>query len=362
MSSTDSSDSSAPPNYDQICDDSNHDHIFLELQKQNLIDVLQDWRNLSKINKQNQIEEMCIMAVEQSPDALEYVLINSSKVYLMAASKHILTFDHLKSIPTDYKTQEFYNLCLPRNWKLINRIPCKYMKKEFYEIAINQSWKALEHVPDRSKTDELCAIALKQNIYAVVFTPDKYITKKICKKALKKDKLLINYLINVMDISELEINIDYISCHSKFVTTIDYEHNVWIENKYDECLKRDGLLLKYAEGDCQTFTQQMIACTQNGLALQYATNIYNFKTNEKKFNYTSHEWYKENDNKLGVKFADLTKYYILQWQKVCLAAVTNNGLALQYVPRSDHTSGILEAAINQNSEAKIYKKNKWYLF
>jgi hypothetical protein len=115
--------------------------------------------------------ELCVVAVAENPDALQYV--------------------------PDVLREKFFNKTGAIKWKdvikeigggILEYIPEKAKTEKLCILAVKDNGRALEYVPENYKTEEMCSAAVKSNGSALEYVPKKYRTEKMCLEAVKQVK------------------------------------------------------------------------------------------------------------------------------------------------------------------------------
>jgi hypothetical protein len=103
------------------------------------------WQNLKHIDETDQTEELCIIALQKTITAMEYI-----KIPLTDKMKNCL-LTHLNT----------------RLNAMLVYVPKKYHYPEIVNAAITANWENLQFVEQINQTEELCLIALQQNMFAI---------------------------------------------------------------------------------------------------------------------------------------------------------------------------------------------------
>lgn len=183
--------------------------------------LYKDGLSLKKISKNEQTLEMCKVAINQNPKALQYAARKciDEAICLTAVKKDGNVFRY---VPEKFKSEEMCLLAIGANVTLIDRVPSKWRTKELCLLAIqskietlkyaphemiceilNENGILLKQIPKNQQTAEMCNIAIKQNSKAMQYASKKYINEEICTEVLKNDINIIKYLPSSYKTKEL---------------------------------------------------------------------------------------------------------------------------------------------------------------
>ena len=155
---------------------------------------------LKNIKKKDQTEEMCLMAVRQNEEALQYVKNQTEEMCLVAVSKNAWAFRHVKeqteAICLSAVKQRGDALQLVENQteemcliavRSQNKDICVRSSEDVYNIIWNPN---LEYV--KNQTKEICLEAVKVDRYTLLHVRDQ--TEEICVAAAKRDYRALHYV------------------------------------------------------------------------------------------------------------------------------------------------------------------------
>ena len=115
--------------------------------------------HLQNFKKENITYDMCLAAVMDDGEAIEYV-------------------------PDDYKTKEIYTEACRSNGMVLKKVPPMYASEKVYEIAVSSSGAALQFVPPESISLQLCRQAVLDSPTNFQYVPEKLITPELCIESL----------------------------------------------------------------------------------------------------------------------------------------------------------------------------------
>lgn len=211
-----------------------------------------------------------------------------------------------------------YNLC--KEILSYDGMMLKYVKNQTYklcEIAVMQNGISLQFVSSKHKDKKICELAVINNRFALQFVDAKFQSEKICECALFQNPDVFEYIHS--DALTLELCELAIIQNSDIIDFIDPNYVFY------------NYLAKFA-------------VSRNGNSIQYVKKI----TDEiRKLAVI--------DNPQCVKHDGLSlKFIKYQNMTLCIDAVLQNGLALQYVQPSFKTPELCKIAVNQNIDSTKY--------
>lgn len=184
---------------------------------------------------------------------------------------------------------------------------------EIYLKAIRKNGLTLQFVPADSQTHELCLEAVKQNGSALRFVITDLQTKEICVKAVQNNILALRYI--------KQIDNDCKETREK------------MKDVYLAAIKQNAnsfkCIINYMNPDLITKEMCFAAIKSNPRTL---------------------EW---------IHFEDFDAPE--EYNKLCLLAIQQNGLVLEYIKPENQTFEMCLAAFNQNKKSLKYMDKKFYL-
>ena len=120
---------------------------------------------------------MCIKAVEDEPETLEYVP-NYFKTQKMCERTVEDDPDTLRFVPDHLKTQGMCERAIKEDSYNLKFVPDRFKMPEMSNEAVAQFPYALWYVPDYLKTQEMCDKAVKNDSSSLQFAPDWFVTRE----------------------------------------------------------------------------------------------------------------------------------------------------------------------------------------
>jgi len=124
-----------------------------------LTKVKRDGLQLSKVPRKFKTFEVCLASVKQQGEALKYV-------------------------PKSMMTQELCAQAIKNNGSSLEYVPPEYANYEMCESAVGQAGLALQHAPEIFRDGNLCYKAVLSNGFALAYIPQQVINQKICNAAI----------------------------------------------------------------------------------------------------------------------------------------------------------------------------------
>lgn len=200
---------------------------------------------LEFVKKQNQTEELCILAVRQNGYALKHVKNQTNEICTFAVQQDGRALQYVID-----QTDEICRLAVQQNGLVL-----EYVKEKMDDIcimAVKQNSNALEFVAKCDQaahllSEELCKLAVQQNGWVLEYIKDSPIlTEELCTLAVQQNGMSLFYVKNQTDeICQLAV-------------------------------QQNGLALKHVKEAFQTEELCKLAVNHNGLALEYVID----QTNE----------------------------------------------------------------------------------
>jgi hypothetical protein len=277
---------------------------------------------------EEQTEEMCIDVVKQKGMLLSYV---KNKTYDICYEAVKNDGDSIIFVPHQYQS---YDMCCealktftdPQIIKSMN-----YFDEDLAIIAVKRNTYSIKYINDQYITEDLCIIAVKSSGHILELIDNK--TYDICLHAIIQD-------IKSCEFAPLDILLQIIDLNKNMFDTYSYEYLIDMSYKlkikcynhiFNDCILDEyfkvidnGLELKNVA--YQSFNMCLSAVMQNGLYLQYIRS--------------DNEWM--NDYK---KMDIIYKY-----------AIKQNPFALQYINNQSYE--LCEKAFEQNNLTLLLIKNK----
>jgi hypothetical protein len=135
----------------------------------------------------NQTEELCKLAVRQDGKALQYVKNQTEEICKLAVQQ-----DGLALYYVELKTEELCQLAVKQNANALKYV--KNQTEEICKLAVQQDGYALQYVKEEFQTEEICQIAVKKNGKALQYVNEKLKTEEICKLSIENDRYINLYI------------------------------------------------------------------------------------------------------------------------------------------------------------------------
>ena len=189
----------------------------------------------------NQTEKICVAAIEQNPEAVQYVYPEcmTDIVKMTAVTKDPTMLKYI-----DDQTEELCLEAVKQNPKML-----QYVNNQTEEICIKAvSMDGLTLAWVVVQSDDICLEAVKQDPYAIEYVNEK--TKEICLKAVQLNGYVVGYIDKNHD-NYREICLEAIKQNPYAINYI----NSKCEDYEEICisaLEKKGELIEFIPQDCQT--------------------------------------------------------------------------------------------------------------
>lgn len=148
--------------------------------------------DLKCVPEQYKTKEICIIALENSYSALEFLPEqHKTELYKISVAK---CGRILELVPKEYKTFELCKIACMSDYHALTFIPDQHKTEEIYKIACAQDGYALKMIPEQYKTEEIYKIACAQNGSCIIYVPEQYKTEELCKIACAQNCSCIIYV------------------------------------------------------------------------------------------------------------------------------------------------------------------------
>lgn len=270
--------------------------------------VSQNGYLIKKVPEDQQEENLCIVAVLQNGMALRYVINQTLDICLAAVAQNGAAFQYVK--------EEF-------------RTP------EIYRIALSSCGKMLRHIPAKDQTEEMCLLATRENPYSLRYVSKQFL-KDVMVKTVTNDGFAIKYIPTPNEDDEDEFRF--------------YMELVKLS------VKQNGMALKFIPKEYQTPSVCKAAIKNNPESFQYVINqtldicMYAVKVDGKLIKNVA-EKYKAKCSLTAVKQNWRCFEDVVQSRAVCLAAVEQYGMLLEYVNPEFVDEDMCLAAVKQTGFA-----------
>lgn len=179
--------------------------------------------------------------------------------------------------PNEYCDDNLYRFMVDHHISLYY-VSINSRTKGICEKAVKREWTELEFVPLKLKTKKLCQCALDQNLAAVRFFPTRFITPELATEAIQKS----DYIVDQLKHSSNQWPISFIPPEILTEEMVELSLSLFPESikglpethmnrkRAISVLERDGMLLKYIPKEfLHRKTVINAAITQNPMALCY---------------------------------------------------------------------------------------------
>ena len=281
-----------------------------------LAKVRRDGLQLSKVPKKFKTYEMCVASVTQHGRALKHA-------------------------PKSMITQELCSEAIKNNGSSLEYVPPEYANYEMCESAVGQAGLALQHVPEIFRDESLCYKAVLSNGFALKYTPQQVINQKMCDVAVAEKPYAIGevplgFLSEDLCLEAVQNSaqaLEYIpeSFKTNTVCAEAFKKSSYVVRFLPEHLLSEELIMDIVEnhgGDVSDILQNI---PKNKLTEKICTAAV-----------------KEDGNNL--EFIPRR----LQSESICLTAVKNYGPSLKYVSNSALSESICWAAVSEWAGAIRY--------
>jgi len=252
----------------------------------------------------NPTEYICIEVVTNRPYLIKNIKNPTINVYKAALDKSPYTINHIMPIPTnimleliDYKpeiiklcntlSEDIKEILLQKDGLLIEHITPKTSK--ICDIALNNNIEAIRYIPDNFKTYDVCLKAVKHNKELFKCVPQKFMDDVMCLDILKQDPTMIKSIINPTNAMYLVCSATMPELLGKITDPSLIKHvdpleiiksnPHHIKNITDptyelcyEAVKKVGILIQFVPTNMHDKQLCVAAVTNDGLALKYIEN------------------------------------------------------------------------------------------
>jgi hypothetical protein len=137
----------------------------------------------------NQTEELCKLAVRQDGKALQYVKNQTEDICKLAVQQDGIALYYAK-----LKTEEICQLAVKQNGNALQYVPLNIINQYICKLAVQQDGYALQYVKEKFQTEEICQLAVKKNGKALQYVNEKLKTEEICKLSIENDSSAMMFI------------------------------------------------------------------------------------------------------------------------------------------------------------------------
>ncbi|ARF10652.1 hypothetical protein Hokovirus_2_179 [Hokovirus HKV1] len=199
--------------------------------------IKKNWTFLKYVNDDKQSEELCMEAIKQNPNALQYIKYQTNKM----CQEAVRINPHSLSLVT-YKTPSLCMEAIIQDPTCIQYVPSYMQTHDICMEALKKDGMVLKYI--ENQTLQYCAQSLKTS-NGQSFTMIKDRTKEICKIALQIDGLL---LIHIED-HNYDLYLEAIKNNPMAIRYVNF--NILKQDEINELLtigiKQNPLILKYID-------------------------------------------------------------------------------------------------------------------
>lgn len=147
--------------------------------------VRRDGNRLSEVPKKFKTYKVCLASVKQEGNALQYVpeSIMNKEICFEAIKNNGYS---LKFVPLELADFDMYESAVGQCGVALEFVPKKFINKSLCFKAVVSSGWALTYVPDQFVTDKLCHLAVTQNGYTIRTVPIKFLSEELCLAAVQE--------------------------------------------------------------------------------------------------------------------------------------------------------------------------------
>ena len=259
----------------------------------------------------NQTEKICVAAIEQNPEAIQYVYPEcmTDIVKMTAVTKDSTMLKYI-----DDQTEELCLIAVTRYPNTIQYVSPECMTNTVKMTAVKKDPAMLKYIDDQ--TDELCLEAVKQNPKMLQYVNNQ--TEEICLKAVSMDGLTLAWAVVQSDDICLEA-----------VKQDPYAIEYVNEKTKEICLKAvqlNGYVVGYIDKNHDNYREICLEAVKQN---PYAINYINSKCED--------------------------------YEEICISALEKKGELIECIPQDCQTSKICEVAFNteiskpMNNRHNIFK-------
>jgi len=259
--------------------------------------VKRDGSRLAKVPSKFKTYKVCLASVKQEGEALQYV-------------------------PKSMMTQELCLEAIKNSGCALEYVPPEYANYEIYESAVGQSGLALQHVPESLKDESLCFKAVLSNGGGLVHAPKRFVNQKLCDIAVAQN----GYVIKVVPLEFLSEDLCLQAVRGQCGALGHIPEALRTKAVCIESVKRNAHNFRHVPD--HLLNEELIM----GVAENYGPNYYQ------------------------TMFPLIPKNK--QTEKICMAAVKENGRNLEFVARSLQTESICLTAVKNYGPSIQYVSNR----
>lgn len=300
--------------------------------------VKSDGKSLYFVDEKFFTSEMCELAVRSNGMALAYIsqdIENYNSISLLAVKENGLA---LEFVPKDKTVMlnlaEIQFEAIKQNGSALRFVDLDDITKELCELAVLTDGLMLEYASKRNFiNDQMCLIAVNQNGLAITYanemTDNDDILIKLCEDAVKSNPNALEIIVKT------PVVFDRINKYEDKINAI-----------YLSAVKKNGLMLYHIPSS--KITKELGEAKKNCAVIMpkyYApdnfSKMFSYDAEKEKQCYIM-------ENGLNIRYSPkLTP-------ELCMLAVKQNGLALQYIPTIIQTKELCEEAVRQNGLALVH--------
>jgi hypothetical protein len=245
------------------------------------------------------------------------------------------------SITIDNKTFDYYKKLVSIDGLYIEHIPKNH---RLCRIAILENPLAIQYLNEKEQTAELCSYSIKDNFKALKYIKNKKFKEDYIKNGTLEDCILndATYLVDIpKEYQTLTMCLNAVySNHLMFKYV-----SIQTPEMCKYAIFREPMLLEYVQDEFKTKELCDLAISLDKNAEKFAKVLIDEAKNTELYYI----------NRLSIDGLGL-QYIKEPTYGMCMTAINNNGLALQYVPAIYKHDELLLMAVKQNVDAVKYIK------
>lgn len=226
-----------------------------------------DWSSIKYIN--DPTDEMSKLALRKSPYAFYHIKNPSQEICVEAVKA---SGENFKSVPDDKRSYEVYLALVGHKPECIKETPSFFKTEELLTIAVSKFGYTIKDIEQHLLTETMCVVAINS------LTNDFQVENII--KHIGSNNM--TPVICIAFVSRFPISLKYIPVHmitedlcveavrqSPYIITSIPDRNLITYRVWMEVVKKNGLLLEKIDVSMQDEELCLVAVSNNGLALQY---------------------------------------------------------------------------------------------
>ena len=155
-----------------------------ENMKDKIIDLIKtDGRFIGLMIKEDQIDELCKLAIQQTCWALQYIKCQTEDICKLAVQKDGYALQYVRN-----QTEDICKLAVQQNGETLKYV--KEQTEEICKLAVDKHGYSVKDV--KEQTEEICALAVKKNGLALYHVKKQ--TDNVCKLAVQQNGLALYYV------------------------------------------------------------------------------------------------------------------------------------------------------------------------